>query len=133
MDQENLHSIICREISQRWYSMLTKPILKIWLLSVNFEKFTSIYLWTDQSQHFKPSTVIGSPYVYRGEFIEVNGQQPNFRNDFVCIHYHLCEISSQIIECKIFAPYDFLEMNSITTYLLYGFTHLTCNKICNSG
>ena len=28
--------------------MLTKAILKIWLLSVvNFEKFTSINLWTD--------------------------------------------------------------------------------------
>ena len=37
--------------------MLTKSILKIWLLSVNFEKFTSVNLWTDQSQHFKRSTV----------------------------------------------------------------------------
>ena len=42
-----------------------KPILKIWLLSVNFEKFTPINLWMDQSQHFKRSTVIGN-------FIEVN-------------------------------------------------------------
>ena len=31
------------------------------LLSVNFEKFTSVNLWTDQSQHFKRSTVIGPP------------------------------------------------------------------------
>ena len=28
------------------------------------------------------------------------------------------EISPQIIECKIFAPYDFLEMNSITIYAM---------------
>ena len=28
--------------------MLTKSILKIWLLSVNFEKFASINLWGDQ-------------------------------------------------------------------------------------
>ena len=26
---------------------------------LNFEKFTSINLWKDQSQHFKRSTVIG--------------------------------------------------------------------------
>ena len=51
-------------------------------------------------------------------FIEVNfskltDKKQIFRNDFDCIHYHLCKISSQIIECKIFAPYDFLEMNSL--------------------
>ena len=39
--------------------MKTKSFLKIWLLSVNFEKFTSINLSRDQSQHFKRSTVIG--------------------------------------------------------------------------
>ena len=38
--------------------------------------------------------------------LKVNNQM--FRNDFECIRYHLC---------KIFAPYDFLEMNmSITTW-----------------
>ena len=36
-----------------------------------------------------------------------------FSNDFDCTQYHLCEISSQIIECKIFPPYDFLEINSL--------------------
>ena len=40
-------------------------------------------------------------YVYRGEFLKVNGQQPNFQDDFVNIHYHLSEISCQIIVCKI--------------------------------
>ena len=60
--------------------MLTKSILKIWSLSVNFDKFTSINLWTDQSQDFKRSTVIGpSISLYRGEFLEVNEQQPNFQ------------------------------------------------------
>ena len=33
----------------------TKQFLKIWLLSVNFEKFTSINLW-GTSQHFKRLT-----------------------------------------------------------------------------
>ena len=46
-------------------------------------------------------------------FSKLTDNNQIFRNDFVCIHYHLCKISSQIIECKIFAPYDFLEMNSL--------------------
>ena len=50
------------------------------------------------------------------KFIEVNFSKLTnnhiFRSEFVCIHYHLCEISSQIVECKTFAPYDLLEMNS---------------------
>ena len=76
--------------------MLTKSIVKIWLLSVNFEKFTSINLWTDQSQHFKRSTVIG-PSVHK--FIEVNFSKLTdsnqiFRIDFVSIHRHFGEISS---------------------------------------
>ena len=36
----------------------------------------------------------------------------NFRNDFVVLHYHISIISSQIIECIIFAPYEL----SITIY-----------------
>ena len=36
----------------------------------------------------------------------------NFTIHYACIHYHPYEISSQIIKCKIFAPYDFIEMNS---------------------
>ena len=43
------------------------------------------------------------------KFIEVNFSKLTdnnkiFRNDFDCIHYHLCKISSKIIECKMFAP-----------------------------
>ena len=78
--------------------MLTKSILKIWwLLSVNFEKFTSINLWT--SRNFKRWTVY--------EFIKVNfskltNNNQIFRNDFDYIHYHLCKILSQIIEWTFF-------------------------------
>ena len=51
------------------------------------------------------------------KFIEVNFSEltdnnQNFRNDFDCIHYHLCKLS-QIIERKFFAPYNFLEMSSL--------------------
>ena len=34
-----------------------------------------------------------------------------FGIDFVRIHYNLGEISSQIIEWKFVAPFDFLEIN----------------------
>ena len=122
--------------------MPTKSILKIWLLPVNFEKFTSINLWTDKSQHFKRSTVIGPSreiHLYKliegtntalqtldcewsvHKFIEVNFSKLTdnnqiFRNVFDCIHYHICKIF-QIIQCKIFASYDFLEMNSCGLWL----------------
>ena len=43
-------------------------------------------------------------------FIEVNFSKLTesnqiFRNDFVGLHYHLCKISLQIIDCISFAPY----------------------------
>ena len=49
-------------------------------------------------------------------FLKLTDNNQIFRNDFDCILYRLCTISYKITECKIFAPYDFLEMNSITTY-----------------
>ena len=57
-------------------------------------------------------------------FSKVTDSNQIFRNDFIYIHYHLCEISSQIIDCKIYALYDLLEMNSLC-YLLFGVTPLT--------
>ena len=44
-------------------------------------------------------------------FIEVNfskltDSNKNFRNSFVCLHYHLYKISSKTIECIMFAPYE---------------------------
>ena len=71
-------------------------------------------LWNDQSQHLQTLDCDWSVH----NFIEVNFSKLTdnnqiFRNDFDCIHYNLCKISSQTIECKIFAPYDFLEMNSV--------------------
>ena len=47
-------------------------------------------------------------------FIEVNFSKLTdsnkiFRNDFVCLHYHLCKFSTQINDSKIFAPYDCLQ------------------------
>ena len=45
-----------------------------------------------------------------------------FRNDFVCFCCHLCKISTEINECKIFSPYDFQKWtlyNTISTLWWY--------------
>ena len=47
-------------------------------------------------------------------FSKLTDSNQIFRNCCVCIHYHLCKISSQIIEWKMFAPYDVLEI--LNTY-----------------
>ena len=93
--------------------MQTKSFCKIWLLSINFEKFTSIKSSRAQSQPFRRSTVIG-PSDFINNFIEdklskLTDNNQILRTDFYCIHFHFCEISTQIIECKIFAPYRFHE------------------------
>ena len=79
------HSIIIfDEIILRWWWRQAKTFLKISLLSVNFEKFTSINLWSNQSQLGVWRTVIGCSMVYWGKFIKVNGQQPIFQ-DWLCM------------------------------------------------
>ena len=58
----------------------TMSFLKIWLLSVSFEKFTSLNHKSNQSQPSYWSTVIDvSQMAAIGEFLKVNGQQPNFQ------------------------------------------------------
>ena len=41
-------------------------------------------------------------------FSKLMDSQQIFRIVFVSNHYHLCEISSHIIECNIFAHYDLI-------------------------
>ena len=58
-----------------------------------------------------------------------------FRNDFVSIHYHLGDISSQIIKCNFFSPEDLLEMNFLQLFTLWLCIHLhslalTCMALC---
>ena len=55
----------------------TKTFLKIWLLSVNFQKFTSIDQWSNQSQPFKHATVIGC--CIEVNFWKLTHMQPNFQ------------------------------------------------------
>ena len=67
------------------------------------------------------------------KFIEVNFSQLTdsnqiLMNDFVCIHCHLCKISSQIIEWKFFANFDLLEINFITTYFMVPFSMAVGNE-----
>ena len=55
----------------------------------------------------------------RVNFSTLTERNKIFRNDFVYIHYQLCKISAQIIECKIFALY---EPSIYNNYLFYGDT-----------
>ena len=88
--------------------METKWFLKIWLVFVNFEKFTfmrTASTWALQTLDGDWS---------RSSIIEVNFSKQThskniFRNNCVCLYDHICKISSQIIECKILAPYHFLK------------------------
>ena len=59
-----------------------------------------------------------------GRFIGVNFSKLThnnqiFRNDFVCNHYHLRKLSAQTIECKIFTPYDFIQL-LFYTYIFFA-------------
>ena len=137
--------------------MLTKSILTLWLLFDNFEKFTSINLWTEQSQHFKPSSRQCRQQIeivnYYSELHRVDSELleiVNYKEQIV--NYSMFKrstvkgpsISLQMrisqsyrratkfsgltllafiitsvkyhrknIECKILAPYEFLEINSL--------------------
>ena len=101
-----LHSIICAEILLKWFWLQTNSFLKIWLLCINFEKFA----------YTKPTnepTIEKRWALLDGRFIGVNFSKLThndqiFRNEFVCNHYHLCKLSAQTIECKIFTPYDLI-------------------------
>ena len=60
--------------------MQAKLFLKIWLQSVTLVKFTSINEDPDQSRSSVWRGAIGRGFrLYRGKFLKVNGQQPNFQ------------------------------------------------------
>ena len=109
--------------------MQSKPFLKIWLLSLNFENFTSINLWTDQSQSSVWSERLKCCDWSVHKFIEMNLSKLKyinqmFRIDFVSIHFHLGEISCKIIECKFFwsiwALYNWLLYQGTAIFALLG-------------
>ena len=90
--------------------MQANSFLKIWLLSVNFEKFTSIIEYSDQSQSSVWTSVIdwSRSYFYRGKFLKANGQQVLFRNDFVLIH-----MISVKLQLKLLGATFLLLINSV--------------------
>ena len=71
-----------------------------------------IYLCKPMEQ---PITALQTPdcdwLLYRyteANFSKLTDSNQIFRKDFVCLNYHLCKMSSKIIECIIFVPYDSL-------------------------
>ena len=70
----------------------------------------------------QPITVLQTPTCdwLLNRFIEANfsrlaDSKQIFRNDFVCFPHRHCKISSQIIECIIFVPYE-LSITTITQW-----------------
>ena len=51
-------------------------------------------------------------------FSKLTDSNQIFRNDLVCLHYHLCKVSS-IIECIIFYLYE-LSLTTIYSMVLFG-------------
>ena len=78
----------------------------------SYEDFTFINISRDRSQNSKRLTIYNALYKFTEvNFSKLTHNNEFFRNDFVCIHYRLWKILSQIIECKMFARYDFLKIN----------------------
>ena len=107
--------------------MHTNSFLKIWLLCVNFEKFTSTSVECDQSQRFKMidrdwshsmfiemsfSTLTHNHQIFRKDLV---CRHFHLCKDLVCRHFHLCKISVQNISCKIYASYEL----SNTIFIFY--------------
>ena len=128
--------------------MKTKSFLKVWLLCVNFENFTSINEDRDQSQ--SSARIEGCDWP-RSSFIELNfskltnGNQI-IRNYFVCILYNLCKMLSPIIECMFFIrdflPWTFYNNNCALygilliiilrwNFIFPGAIQWNCPNICN--
>ena len=75
---------------------------------INIEKFISQYEHSEQSQSSVSRAVIGRGFclsqVYRSNF-----SNQIFRKDFVCIHYHLCEILNELkLTIMIFISIDLI-------------------------
>ena len=105
----------------------TMSFLKIWLLSVNFEKFTN-RRHLRCINHSRPITRLRlvALVIYRSEFLKGNGQQPNFQEWHCSIHYQLCNISTQIIECKMFAPYQLTIITILS--MLWMWSNHACHR-----
>lgn len=78
--------------------------------------------WNNHNRVFgsKRSALIGRHFrLYRGKYIKVIAQQPNFRNDFVRIHLHLSKISPMFLRCEMFSPFDFIYLFFYTSKSYY--------------
>ena len=79
------------------------PIYEIWNEAECYTDITPVLLLHRIAESVSP------PNLY---ILLITDQNKIFRIDFVSIHYHLGEISYQIIECNFFGPYEL----SITNY-----------------
>ena len=79
--------------------MLTRLFLKIWWLCVNFENVYKLVEGPITVERLKCCDWSQYKLVERN-FSKLMHSNQIFRKDFVCIQYHLCKISPEIMECK---------------------------------
>ena len=92
-----------------------------------------IYFYKSMAQ---PITALQTPDCdwLRLWFIEVNFSKLTdsnqiFKNDFVCLYYHLCKISTQINKCNIILPMISCNELSITLFTLCRDSRCNARKI----
>ena len=82
--------------------MQSKSFLKIWLLSVKFDKFTYKLMDGPITVERLKCCDWSVHKLIEVNFSKLTDSNQFFTIDFVSIHYHLCEISCQIIEFNFF-------------------------------
>ena len=91
----------------------TKVITENLIVVRNFEKFTSINYNSDQSQSGERGGLsLVTLVVYKGEFLRVTGQQPNFQ-ERLCLHSVFTSVKFQQIFLLLLSAKFLLFMNSI--------------------
>ena len=106
---------------------------------LNFEKFPFINHSCDQSQTcvLRTVVVIGIQWLIEMNFSKLADCNQIFWNDFVFHNYHICKISSPIIECIMSAPYELSTILSTLCHLVimpiyFDAAKYLCMESCSS-
>ena len=111
---KKLWKATCVTVQTIMCSCANKPFLKIWLLCINFEKFTSINVTSITVEREFGGLWLVARNLYIYEFLKVNAQQPNFQ-ELLCLH----SLSSVIFQLNLLSAKFLLSMNSLWNYLCW--------------
>ena len=110
------------------YQWTEKPTNELKNLPMNWEA----YQWTEKPTNelknlpmnweaYHRDTLSATRWKVYVNFSRLTHNNQIFRNVFGCNHYRLCKLSAQTIDCKIFTPYDFIQL-LFYTYIFFGCT-----------